>query len=77
MKQYKVLERIWFYNNDYNEEYCETFNTLKRAQKYVDDHADEWEADLREYAETAIDVVIETWNGDELLDSTTSWCMDK
>lgn len=83
---YKVLEVIWFYNNNFQQEYCGTFKTLEEAKKYVHDNEQEWESDLKEVAETGIGIEIETWERDseeqddsfdELIDTYTEWCKDK
>ena len=85
-RTYKVLEVIWFYNNDFQQEYCGTFKTLEEAQKFVHDHEEEWENDLQEYAETGIGIEIETWEKDSeelddsfenCVDTYTEWCKNK
>ena len=82
---YKVLEVMWFYNNNFEQEYCGTFKTLEEAQQYVQENTEEWESDL-EVAETGIGIEIETWERDseeqddsfdELIDTYTEWCRDK
>lgn len=85
-RTYKVLEIIWFYNNQFTQEYCGTFETLEEAKKYVHDHEEEWEKDLEEYAETGIGIEIETWEREDkdqddsfedCIDTYTEWCKDK
>ena len=86
VRNYKVLEVIWFYNNNFTQEYCGTFNTLKEAKNFVQGNIEEWEKDLNEYAETGIGIEIEVWEKDneeqddsfeELVDTYTEWCKDK
>lgn len=83
---YKVLEVIWLHNNDFQQEYCGTFDTLPKAQEYVQGNVQEWEKDLEEYAEVGIGIEIETWEKEseelddsyaELVDTYTEWCKDK
>lgn len=76
-REYKVLEIIWFYNLNFEQEYCGTFNTLEAAQKYVQENTKEWEKDLDEYAEIGIGIEIETWEDDDMVDTYTEWCKDK
>lgn len=85
-RSYKVLEVIWLYNNNFEQEYCGTFKTLKKAKNYVRNHIKEWENDLQKYAETGIGIEIETWEKDskeqddsfeELVDTYTEWCKNK
>lgn len=85
-RKYKVLEVIWLYNNNFQQEYCGTFKTLEEAQKYVQDNVETWENDLQEVAEVGVGVEIETWEKDneeqddsfeELVDTYTEWCKDK
>lgn len=65
METYKVLEKIWYYNNSCNDDYRGTFNSLEEAKKFVEENEKEWETDTKEYSETGVDVIIETWEEDE------------
>lgn len=84
-RTYKVCEVLWNLNGDFQTEYCATFTSLKKAQKYVKDHEKDWENDLDD-VEVGIGVEIETWERekksqdnsfDDLVDSYTAWCKDK
>ena len=79
MKTYKVLERVWLYNNSNWDRYVGTFNTLEEAEKFVEDNESEWESDLKEEAETGIDVFVEVWEDDDFLEDETfvAWCRSR
>ena len=79
MKMYKIMERVWFCNGNYSDEYVEKFDNLKKAKAFVKNNEKEWKKDLEEYSETGVDVFIEVWEDNNFIEDETfiAWCENK